>query len=65
MNLLANLAIRSLRSKAKELYKKGNTVDEIVDKLLNDPQITQGLIVLGIDRDKLRDIVEQEVTKRC
>lgn len=63
MGFLEKLATKPLRSKAVELHKKGKTVDEIVAKFMGDSKIVNGLVALGIDQDRLKVIIEEEVQK--
>lgn len=61
MNLLKKIALREVRNKAKELHNKGRSVDEIVKRFLEEPKVVEGLAVLGVDEEELKNIVEKEI----
>jgi len=63
LNFWERLATKTLRNKAKELHRKGKTVDEIVELFMAKDDVMRGLSALGIGRERLMLIVEEEVKK--
>lgn len=54
-------AIRGILNKARELYGKGNTVEEIADKFLAEPKVLEGLTALGIGSEELVKMIKNKV----
>ena len=66
MGFLKKLALKTTLDKAKSLYKKGNTVEEIVEKLWNNKQVAIGLSALGaldVSPEDLVEMIEDKVKK--
>jgi len=55
------LALRAVLNKAKELYKKGNTVDEIALKFWAEPKIAAGLNAVDVSTDDLINMIKDKV----
>ena len=63
MGFLKKLALKTTLDKAKSLYKKGNTVEEIALKLWKNEQVAAGLNVLSVSPDDLIKMIEDKVKK--
>lgn len=57
------IALKQVMDKAKELHKKGNTVDEIALKFWENGKIADGLRALNVGTDELIKMIEKEVNK--
>lgn len=55
------LALKAVMDKAKELYEKGNTIDEIALKFWKDERVADGLRLLNIGTDELIKMIEDKV----
>jgi len=63
MGFLKKLALKTTLDKAKSLYKKGNTVEEIALKLWKNEQVAAGLNVLSVSPEDLVEMIEDKVKK--
>ena len=63
MGFLKKLALKTTLDKAKSLYKKGNTVEEIALKLWKNEQVAAGLNVLSVSPDDLVEMIKDKVKK--
>lgn len=60
MKSLRYIALRTIKEKARELHKTGANIEQIVDKLMAEPKIVEGLNAIDVDREELIKIIEKE-----
>ena len=63
-NLFIKLALKRVMDKAKELHKKGNSVEQIAEKFWAEPKVASGLRMLEIDNDKLIKMIKKKVGEK-
>ena len=61
--LVLKIVLKTTLDKAKSLYKKGNTVEEIALKLWKNEQVAAGLNVLSVSPEDLVEMIEDKVKK--
>ena len=58
------LALRTTMNKAKEMYKAGNTVEQIADRFWAEPKVAEGLIVLDVTPEDLLKMIKDKVGEK-
>ena len=58
------IALRAVLKKAKELYKKGNTVEEIALKFWANEQVAAGLNALNVSTEELIKLIKDKVGEK-
>tara|TARA_Y100000310_G_scaffold90394_2_gene87666 strand:+ start:3569 stop:3778 length:210 start_codon:yes stop_codon:yes gene_type:complete len=61
MGFFKKAALKSVMDKAKELYEKGNAVDEIALKFWENEKVADGLRLLNISTDELVKMIKDKV----
>jgi len=64
MRVIRWLALRRTMKEAKELYKKGDSIEEIAEKIWATPDLATGIIVLGISPEDLLKMIKDKVGKK-
>ncbi len=64
MEIAKKLALKTTMDKAKERYKKGDTVEEIADKFWASPGVADGLNALGVSPEELIQIITEAVKEK-
>ena len=64
MEMAKKLALKTTMDKAKERYKKGDTVEEITDKFWASPQVSAGLNALGVSPEELIQLITDAVKEK-
>lgn len=64
MEIAKKLALKTTMDKAKERYKKGDTIEEIASKFWASPQVANGLNALGVSPDELIRMITDAVKEK-
>ncbi len=64
MEWAKKLALKTTLDKAKERYKKGDTVEEIADKFWASPAVSNGLNALGVNPEELIKMITDAVKEK-
>ena len=64
MDIAKKLALKTTMDKAKERYKKGDTIEEIADKFWASPTVSNGLNALGVSPEGLLNMITEAVKEK-
>ena len=64
MNMAKNLALKTTMNKAKDRYKKGDTIEEIAGKFWASPAVSNGLNALGVSPAELIKMITEAVKEK-
>jgi len=64
VSFFKKIALKQVMNKAKELHKKGKTVDEIALKFWENEAVAEGLKVLNIGPDELIKMIKKKVGEK-
>ncbi len=64
MEMARKLALKTTMDKAKERYKKGDTIEEIAEKFWASPGVSNGLNALGVSPEELIKLITDAVKEK-